>query len=186
MTVRVHKLITPSLPWPIQFYVTRQLNFGALFTGRNTVKKSIWITLTATIMFSASVQAAHAEGNFRASGPVEERAAMMSPEKTAYQEAQRAEHQCVGEHQRDYSSACSKLLLATVRAQQNFGHFIATGEHAPEYRPVAAKPKDLQQADQEWPDDVIKAIVARNPNWTTSQKAEQLRLYRYSHSCAGC
>lgn len=150
------------------------------------MKKSIWITLVATIMFSASVQAARAEGNFNAGGSVEKRAAMMSPEKTAYQDAQRAEHQCVSEHQKDYSSACSKLFLATVRAQQNFGHFIATAEHAPQYRQVAAKPAELEQADQEWPDDVIKAIVARNPNWTPTQKAEQLRMYKYSHSCAGC
>jgi hypothetical protein len=150
------------------------------------VKKSIWITLVATIMFSASVQAARAEGNFNAGGSVEERAAMMSPEKTAYQEAQRAEHQCVSEHQRDYSSACSRLFPATVRAQQNFGHFIATGEHALQYRPVAAKAVEPEQTDQEWPDNVMKAIVARNPNWTPAQKAEQLKLYMYSHSCAGC
>lgn len=150
------------------------------------MKKSIWLNLAATIMFSASVQAARAEGNFTAGGPVEERAARMSPEKTAYQEAQRTEHQCVSEHQRDYSSACSKLFEATVRAQQNFGHFIATGEHAPQFGPVAAKAAEPEKTDQEWPDDVIKAIVARNPNWTPTQKAEQLRLYTYSHSCAGC
>jgi hypothetical protein len=168
------------------FCVAQRRNFGALFIGRNTVKKSIWISLATTIMFSASVQTASAEGNFHAGGPVEERAAMMSLEKTAYQDALRDEHQCVSEHQRDYSSACSKLLLATVRAQQNFGHFIATGEHVPQYRPVVAKSAEPEQTDQEWPDDVIKAIVARNPYWTPAQKAEQLKLYKYSHSCAGC
>jgi hypothetical protein len=150
------------------------------------VKKSIWITLVATVMFSASVQAARAEGNFYAGGPVEERAAMMSAEKTAYREALREEHQCVSEHQRNYNSACAKSFLATVRAQQNFGHFIATGEHAPQYRPVVAKSVEPEQTDQEWQDDVIKAIVARNPNWTPAQKAEQLKMYKYSHSCAGC
>ena len=185
MIIRVRKLITPSTVAD-SFLCAQRLNFSALFIGRNTVKKSIWITLAATIMFSASVQAARAEGDFYAGGPVEERAAMMSPEKTAYQEALREEHQCVSEHQRDYSSACSKSFLATVRAQQNFGHFIATGEHAPRYRPVAAKPVDLEQTDQEWPEDVIKAIVARIPYWTPAQKAEQLKLYKYSHSCAGC
>jgi len=150
------------------------------------VKKSIWITLAATIIFSASVQAARAGENVYAGSRVEERAAMMSPEKTAYQEAQQAEHQCVSEHQRDYSTACSTLFQATVRAQQNFGHFIATGEHASQLRPVVAKSVEPRQADQEWPVDVIKAIVARNPNWTPTQKAEQLRLYKYSHSCADC
>jgi hypothetical protein len=137
-------------------------------------------------MFSASAQAARAEDNFSAGASVEERAGMMSPEKSAYQEAQREEHQCVSEHQRDYKSACSNLFLATVRAQQNFGHFIATGEHAPQFRSIAAIPAGSEQTDQEWPVNVIKAIVARNPNWTPAQKAEQLKLYKYSHSCAGC
>jgi hypothetical protein len=146
------------------------------------VEKSIWITLAATVMFSASVQAAHAESNYYDGGSVEERAAMKSPEKTAYLEALREGHQCASEHQRDHSSACSKLFLATVRAQQNFGHFIATGEHAPQYRPVAADPVVAEQTDQEWPDDVIKAILARNPYLTSAQKAELLKLYRYSHS----
>jgi hypothetical protein len=186
MIVRVHKLITPSLPQLIVFCVAQRLNFSALFIGKNTVKKSIWITLVTTIMFSASEQAARAEGDFHAGGPVEERAAMMSPEKAAYQKAQTEEHQCVSEHQSDYSSACSKSFLATLRAQQNFGHFIATGEHVPQYRLVAAKPVEPGQTDQEWPEDVIKAIVARIPYWTSAQKAEQLKLYKYSHSCAGC
>jgi hypothetical protein len=186
MIVRVHQLITPSLPRLILSCVAQRLNFSALFIGKDTVKKSIWITLAATIMFSASVQAARAEGDFYAGGPVEERAAMMSPEKAAYQKAQTEEHQCVSEHQRDYSSACSRSFLATLRAQQNFGHFIATGDHAPQFRPVAAKPVEPEQTDQEWPEDVIKAIIARIPNWTPAQKAEQLKLYKYSHSCAGC
>jgi hypothetical protein len=150
------------------------------------VNKSIWITLAATIMIPALMQAAHAESSFYAGGHVEERAAMMSPEKTAYQEALREEHQCVSEHERDYSSACSKLFLATVRAQQKFGYFIATGDDATQYRPVVAKSVDLEQPEQEWPHNVIKAIVARNPYWTPAQKAEQIRLYMYSHSCPDC
>jgi hypothetical protein len=136
----------------------------------------------ATIIVSAFVQAACAEGNFHAAGSVEERAAMNSPEKTSYQEALKEEHQCVSEHKTDYSSACSKLFLATVRAQQNFGHFIATGEDAPQYRTIEAKPMEPELTDQEWPDDVIKAIVARNPYLTPAQKADQIKLYKYSHS----
>jgi hypothetical protein len=185
MIARVHKMITSSKPWLILFCVTEQLTL-AQYLERNTVKKSIWITLVATILIPAFAQAGRAENNFYTGGPVEERAAMMSPEKTAYQEALRAEHQCVSEHQRDYSSACSKLFLATVRAQQNFGYFIATGEGAPRNRPVAAKTADLEQTEQEWPDNVIKAIVARNPYWTSAQKAEQIKLYMYSHSCTDC
>jgi len=104
---------------------------------------------------------------------------MASPEKTAYQQALREEHHCISEHKSDYRSACSKLFLATVRAQQNFGHFIATGENAPQNR---AKPVEPELTDQEWPDDVIKAIVARNPYLTPAQKAEQIKLYKYSHS----
>jgi hypothetical protein len=146
------------------------------------VKKSIWITLLATFTYSGFVQSACAEGNHSAGGSVEARAAMPSPEKTAYQEALKEEHQCISEHKRDYRSACSKLFLATVRAQQNYGHFIATGENAPQYRPVAAKPAEPVLTDQEWPDDVIKAIVARNPYLTPAQKAEQIKLYKYSHS----
>ena len=154
--------------------------------GRNTVKKSTWIPLVATIAISAFAQAACAEGGFNAGGTVEERAAMTSPEKTAYQEALKNEHRCVSEHQSDYGTACSKLFQATVRAQQNFGYFIATGETAPQYRPAAAKQVASGQTDREWPDNVIKAIVARNPYWTPAQKAEQIKLYQYSHSCPGC
>ena len=155
------------------------------------MKKSIWITLAAAIIFSASAHAARAGENAYTGSLVEQRAAMASPEKTAYQEAQRAEHQCVSEHQKDYSAACSRLFQSTVRAQQNFGRFIATGEHASQFRPVAAQAVESNsvesgQSEQEWPVDVIKAIVARNPNWTPTQKAEQLRLYKYSHSCADC
>ena len=150
------------------------------------MKNPTWITLAATIAISAFAQAASAEGGFSAGGTVEERAAVMSPEKTAYQEALKNEHQCVSEHQRDYGTACSKLFLATVRAQQNYGYFIATGEAAPQYRPVAAKQAASGQTDREWPDNVIKAIVARNPYWTAAQKAEQIKLYQYSHSCPGC
>jgi hypothetical protein len=100
-------------------------------------------------------------------------------EKTAYQEALREEHRCISEHKSDYMSACSKLFMATVRAQQNFGHFIATGESAPLNRAKSVEP---ELTDQEWPDDVIKAIVARNPYLTPAQKAEQIKLYKYSHS----
>jgi hypothetical protein len=146
------------------------------------MKKSIWISFLATIMTSAFLQAACAEGNFHAGGSVEELAAKPSTEKTAYQEALREEHQCVSEHKRDYSSACSKLFLATVRAQQNFGHFIATGIVASQHLPIEAKPMEPELTDQEWPDDVIKAIVARNPYLTPAQKAEQIKLYKYSHS----
>jgi hypothetical protein len=150
------------------------------------VKKSIWITLAATIIIPAYVQVAHAESNFNAGGHVEERAAMTSPEKTAYQKALREEHQCVSEHQTDYSSACSKLFLETVRAQQNFGYYIATGEDAPQYRTTLVRTAETGQTEREWPENVIKAIVARNPYWTPAQKAEQIKLYKYSHSCPNC
>lgn len=150
------------------------------------MKNSTLITSVVMMMFTAFVQTSRAEGNLYEGGSVEARAARTSPEKTAYLKAQREEHQCAAKHKTDSRSACSDAYQATVRAQQHFGRFLATGEHTSQFRLVSTNASEPEQADQEWQYDVIKAIVARDRYLTPAQKAQQLRMYKYSHSCAAC
>ena len=120
-------------------------------------------------------------GEFYQGRPMEIRAAMLSPEKVALEQARKDVAECQAEHQLDYGSACAKVYAEGARAGMNYSHFVATGEHAPTYQPGAKpyEPKPIKYNEAEERAGFVKAV--QGFDGTAKWKADTIEAYDVSH-----